>query len=122
MALLFANHSVTVYAAEETADPVTKVVPVPTEADGVDLAVQIEPVRNEVLIDAQTGAELINPYRMFVEPEDVGSVPYGARVVWHDTGYQFRITKKAMLLAGGGEVENLNHALSEMEQLEVEQE
>lgn len=119
MALLFAGHTATIYATIETPDPTTKIVPVPTEDDGVTVSCQISPVRNEVLVDPVTGVELRNPYRLKLEPEDVESAPYGARVVWQDTGYEFRITKKGNLHDGGEDFADLAYGVAEMEQLEV---
>jgi hypothetical protein len=119
MALLFANHTITVYAAVETPDNTTKVVPVPSQAAGVSLACQVRPVRNRVVFDSRTSAELINPYEVMLEPEDADSLPYGARVVWEDTGYQFRVTNKPNLHNDTGDFEDLNYAKAEMELLEV---
>jgi hypothetical protein len=120
MSLQFAEHSVTVYARVETPDASTKVVPVPTEAVGLDDTVQIEPIRAESVFDSVTGVELTNPYRMFVEPEKIENYPYGTRVVWHDEDLTFRITKKAMRHKAGGDVEDLDHGVAEMELLEYE--
>ena len=122
MALLFAGRTVTVYVPTETPDPVTKVVPVPTLGEGQPLAVHIEPVRSEVLVDSRTGAELLNPYRMFVEPEDIGVPVYGALVVDNDTEEQFRVTKKALRNKAGDAFEDLEHGVCEMELLEIGEE
>jgi hypothetical protein len=119
MALLFANHTITVYATVETPDPTSKIVPVPSEAAGVSLSCQIRPVRNRVVFDSRTGSELINPYEVMLEPEDEASLPYGARVVWEDTEYQFRVTNRPQLRNDTGDFEDLNYAKGEMELLEV---
>lgn len=118
MSLLFAEHSVTVYARTETADATSKVVPVPAESAGVTLTVQIEPIRDGGSFDSRTGVELMNPYRMFVEPEDIASVPYGARVVWTAESVQFRVTTQARRFKGGGDIEDLDHGVVEIELLE----
>jgi hypothetical protein len=51
MALLFKEHTATIYPVSETADPVTKVVPVPEEGTGVEIACLIRPIRD---IDRET--------------------------------------------------------------------
>jgi hypothetical protein len=119
MALLFKNHTATIYPVSETADPVTKVVPVPEEGTGVEIACQIRPLRNRVVIDAETGIELMNPHGMRFEPEDVDSVQYGYRVVWQDTDLQFRITNRPNPHLADGLLEPLNCYDVEMELLEV---
>lgn len=120
MSLLFANHTVTVYPVVETPDPTTKKVPVPTEGTGISRAVQIAPIRGSVRFDSVTGAELLNPYALRCEPDEIGDFPYGVRVVWEDTGMQFRITQRAMLNAADGDFEELNYGKGEMELMEVE--
>lgn len=120
MALLFAEHSVTVYATSETPNATTKVVPVPTEAAGVSRSVQIEPIRSEVVVDARTGFELKNPYRMFVQPAQIADFPYDARVVWEDEDLSFRITREAQRRKGGGVLAELDHGIVEMEQMEMQ--
>lgn len=114
----FAVHSLTVYPRVETADPVTKIVPVPTEGAGETISCSVQPIRHEVVVDSRTGVELMNPYRVFVLPADIGKVPYGARAVWNDTGEQFRITKRPMRELGMGVLADMSHGIAEMELLE----
>lgn len=121
MALLFKNHTATIYPVSETADAVTKVVPVPEEGTGVEIACQIRPLRNRVVIDADTGIELMNPHGMRFELDDADAVKYGYRVVGGGTwaGHQWRITNRPDLHKGDGLLEPLNCGDVEMELLEV---
>ena len=120
MALLFANHTATIFARSETPDAVTKVVPIPEEAAGVEITCQITPIGNTVVIDQKKDVELSNPYLMLIDPDDINTVLYGARVLWQDTSMQFRITRKAKLYFATGELEELNYADVEMELLEMQ--
>lgn len=123
MALLFAEHTVTIYALEEEADPVTKVVPIPSLGAGQQITCQISPAgHSDVLVDSKTGDVLVNPYFMDLEPEDIAKASYNALVVWEDTGDQFRITRKPQKALANGELADLNYGTAEMEQLEIGEE
>lgn len=118
--LLFPDHHATVYQRLESANPVTKLVGLPEEAPGVEIVCLIEPLRNTVVVDSRTGAELVNPYRIFVDPADVDIPTYGARLVVAETGQQFRVTNKPSLQPSGGNRANLAYAKGELELLEMQ--
>lgn len=119
MALLFANHTATVFDVTETPDPSSKEI-VLGEAGGETISCQIRPMKDgTVVLDERTAAELTNPHEMKLEPEDAGVPKYGARVLWHETQQQFRITSRINRHEAGGELADLDHGSVQMELLEV---
>src|SRR5690349_14573433 len=118
MALLFTPHTLIAYPRTKSVDATTKVTTL-VEGLGATVLGYVRPERRDIVVDQQTGVELKNPHRVFLNLGDVASFPYGARVVWQDTGQQFRVASQADRMNAGGVFAVVDHGRVDMELLEV---
>lgn len=97
MAVARKTHTLTFYPLTETPNSTTKLVPVPTEGAGVEVAGQLTPVSAKAAFEA-IGLELTNPYLFLCDVGPITSVPIKVNVAAEDEdGYSYVVVARPML-------------------------